>query len=274
MNSLTPFGEYSITILAMTTCVLYLVNGVLAYRALRGPTEQHQPRSWSMSLGLLACAGHAWVLALALFDGAEVSLGLIAMLSVTLFAMSLVIVLNQLRQSMHHLGQIVFPVGSLVVLLQWSLPDSGALRVNVPPALSLHIVLSILAYSVLALAALQAVYLTFFDQKLKLKQPTQSLIPPIQTLDALLFESIWIGLTALSLSILTGFLFMESMAVRGLLHHTILTVMAWAVFVVLLWGRYQLGWRGSLAGGWTLAGFILLALGYFGSKFVVEVLLT
>ena len=274
MNSLTPFGEYSAAVLTVTTCALYLINGIIAYRALQTPNRRREQRSWSMTLGLLACTSHAVCLGLSLFEGARVSLGLMAMLSVTLFAMSLVIVLNHLRQSMHHLGQIVFPIASLVVLLQWGLPDSGALRLNIPPALSLHIVLSILAYSVLALAALQAIYLTFFDQKLKLKQPTQSLIPPIQTLDALLFESIWIGLTALSLSILTGFLFMESMAIRGLLHHTILTAMAWAVFVVLLWGRYQLGWRGSLAGGWTLAGFILLALGYFGSKFVVEVLLT
>ncbi|MGB1189280.1 MAG: cytochrome C assembly family protein [Pseudomonadales bacterium] len=272
MNSLTSFDESSLIILTAATCALYLVNGILAYRALRAPVKRQQ-RGWSGVLGFLACLTHAAYLSLSLFEGDRVSLGLMPMLSVTLFAMSFVIVLNHLRQSMHHLGQIVFPIAALVVLLQWSLPDSASLRVNVPPALSLHIVLSMLAYSVLALAALQAIYLTFFDQKLKLKQPTQSVIPPIQTLDTLLFESIWIGLIALSLSILTGLLFMESMAVRGLLHHTILTAMAWVIFVILLWGRYQLGWRGSLAGGWTLAGFILLALGYFGSKFVVEILL-
>ena len=33
------------------------------------------------------------------------------------------------------------------------------------------------------------------------------------------------------------------------------------------------GWRGRTAAYWTLGGFALLVLGYFGSKLVLEVLL-
>jgi len=45
------------------------------------------------------------------------------------------------------------------------------------------------------------------------------------------------------------------------------------VFAVLLWGRWQRGWRGRIAVRYTLAGFLLLMLGYFGSKVVLELIL-
>jgi ABC-type uncharacterized transport system permease subunit len=45
------------------------------------------------------------------------------------------------------------------------------------------------------------------------------------------------------------------------------------VFGGLLLGRRVWGWRGQKAIRWTLAGFLLLILAYFGSKFVLELIL-
>jgi ABC-type uncharacterized transport system permease subunit len=45
------------------------------------------------------------------------------------------------------------------------------------------------------------------------------------------------------------------------------------VFGILLIGRWLMGWRGKIAIRWTLAGFIALMLAYFGSKFVLEIVL-
>ena len=53
----------------------------------------------------------------------------------------------------------------------------------------------------------------------------------------------------------------------------ILPTGAGVVFGILLWGRHFRGWRGSNAIRWTLAGFLLLMLAYFGSKLVREFLL-
>ena len=53
----------------------------------------------------------------------------------------------------------------------------------------------------------------------------------------------------------------------------LLACLAWVVFSVLLWGRNRLGWRGHKAIRWTLAGFCLLMLAYFGSKLVREYIL-
>jgi ABC-type uncharacterized transport system permease subunit len=43
--------------------------------------------------------------------------------------------------------------------------------------------------------------------------------------------------------------------------------------VILLWGRYQRGWRGNVAIAWTWAGFISILMAYVGSKIVIEFLL-
>ncbi|MDG1114591.1 MAG: cytochrome c biogenesis protein CcsA [Pseudomonadales bacterium] len=264
----------SFILLALLTGLLYFANGLRARRRVQNLTQATKADILSITLGLIACGGHGFLLKTSLFQGDAVSLGLLPMLSVTAFAMSLVIALNQIRRPMNHIAQLVFPLAGLILLIQTVYTGHGPVRVDVAPALTLHIVLSILAYSLLALGALQALYLTWHDQRMKKKHSGAALFLPIQTLDTLLFESIWIGLIALTLAIGTGFLFMDSRAVPGLIHHTILTAMAWLVFVVLLWGRYRLGWRGSLAAAWTLLGFLLLALGYFGSKFVVEVVLS
>jgi ABC-type uncharacterized transport system permease subunit len=56
-------------------------------------------------------------------------------------------------------------------------------------------------------------------------------------------------------------------------HHTVLSILAWLIFGSLLLGRLRFGWRGKTATRWTIGGFIVLLLGYFGWKFVLEVLL-
>jgi ABC-type uncharacterized transport system permease subunit len=73
--------------------------------------------------------------------------------------------------------------------------------------------------------------------------------------------------------LLSGWVFVEDMLAQHLAHKTLLASFAWLVFGVLLWGRQQLGWRGHKAIRWTLAGFCLLMLAYFGSKLVREFIL-
>jgi ABC-type uncharacterized transport system permease subunit len=137
------------------------------------------------------------------------------------------------------------------------------------------VVLSIIAYSLITIAAFQAIFLSFGDYELKHRNlGVLKNLPPLQTLESLLFEMLWVGLVFLSLSIVSGFVFFDEISSRpGLIHHTIITLAAWVVFAVLLWGRYRLGWRGAVASRWTLAGFVLLAFGYFGTKFVLQMIL-
>ena len=88
-----------------------------------------------------------------------------------------------------------------------------------------------------------------------------------------MFELVWAGFILLSLSIATGFIFIDDFMAQKLSHKTFFSIASWVIYAVLLWGRTALGWRGMQAVKWTLGGFSALMLAYFGSKLVLEVIL-
>jgi ABC-type uncharacterized transport system permease subunit len=84
---------------------------------------------------------------------------------------------------------------------------------------------------------------------------------------------IGVGFILLSLALVSGALFVQDLFAQHLVHKTVLSIVAWVVFAILLWGRQRFGWRGRTAIRWTLSGFFSLMLAYFGSKWVLEVVL-
>lgn len=137
-----------------------------------------------------------------------------------------------------------------------------------------HIALSVTAYSLFTLAAIQAVLL--YLQNRQLKQNYNSVLirnlPPLQTMESLLFELVWAGVVMLILAIVTGALFIDDLFAQDLAHKTLFSLLSLIVFIALLIGRYTKGWRGITASRWTLAGCALLMLAFYGSKFVLELI--
>jgi ABC-type uncharacterized transport system permease subunit len=144
-----------------------------------------------------------------------------------------------------------------------------------PKGIDLHIALSLVAYSVLMIAAFQAVLIAIADRQLRRKRPLRimRLLPPLATMEVLLFQLLTVGLFLLTLGLLSGFMFVHDLFAQHLVHKTVLSLLAWLVFAVLLWGRYLRGWRGRIAVRYTLAGFLLLAVGFFGSEVVLQLIL-
>jgi ABC-type uncharacterized transport system permease subunit len=141
--------------------------------------------------------------------------------------------------------------------------------------MAVHILSSIIAFSLLTIAALQAILLAIQEQQLR-NHPSKRFIqtlPPLQTMESLLFQMIATGILFLTVSLISGFVFIEDLFAQYLVHKTILAIVAWVTFSGLLIGRIKYGWRGQTAVKWTLAGFSLLLLAYFGSKLVLEVIL-
>jgi ABC-type uncharacterized transport system permease subunit len=143
---------------------------------------------------------------------------------------------------------------------------------NTTLALHLHIVLSVLGAGLLTLAAVQAVTLALQDALLHGKSANRLVqaLPPLQTMERALFVLIALGFFLLSLSLLSGLLFVDDLMAQHLAEKTVLSVAAWTVFGALLWGRWRWGWRGRTAVRWTLAGYGILILAYFGSKLVLR----
>ena len=132
--------------------------------------------------------------------------------------------------------------------------------------------------SVLFMAALHALLLSVQSRGLKHRSPSSSrsllkVLPPLQTMETVLFDFISAGFGLLSLAIISGFLTLDNMFAQHLVHKTILTLLAWCIFGVLLIGHYWRGWRGQRAVRFTLAGFGILLLGFYGSKLVLELIL-
>jgi ABC-type uncharacterized transport system permease subunit len=113
------------------------------------------------------------------------------------------------------------------------------------------------------------------DNHLRQRQPGGFVrgLPPLQTMESLLFEMIAAGFVLLTFALLSGFAFLQNMFAQHLVHKTVLSTIAWLVFGGLLLGRYRYGWRGRTAITWTLSGFVLLILAYFGSKAVLQLVL-
>src|SRR5690349_4230829 len=142
---------------------------------------------------------------------------------------------------------------------------------NTTLALQLHVVLSVLGAGLLTLAAVQAITLALQDALLHGKSGNALVqaLPPLQTMERALFVLIGLGFVLLSLSLLSGLLFVEDMLAQHLVQKTVLSVVAWTLFGGLLWGRWRWGWRGRTAVRWTLAGYGVLILAYFGTKLVL-----
>jgi ABC-type uncharacterized transport system permease subunit len=145
---------------------------------------------------------------------------------------------------------------------------------NANTALYWHILVSIGAYALLAIASIQAI-LYFSQEKLLQRKTNPSLLltlPPLQTMEALLFRILTIGFVLLTVTLLSGLIFSQQIFGQPLVlkHHTILAIFAWITFAWLLLLRFKNGIRGGKAVTLTIIGFTLLQLGYFGTKLIQE----
>jgi ABC-type uncharacterized transport system permease subunit len=205
-------------------------------------------------------------------DGIQLSFFVVS--SQIFWVINTTVLLSSLKKAVYNLFIFLLPLSSLAVLATFfNHSQSSILQLN--NKLASHVVLSIIAYSLLTIATLQAVLLAYQNRQLKTKAGLHSLryLPPLQTMETLLFEFLLVGEILLTLSILSGFIFLENIFAQHLVHKTFFSIAAWFVYAFLLIGKYKLGWRGNTAIRWTLAGFIFLMLAYFGSKLVLEIIL-
>jgi ABC-type uncharacterized transport system permease subunit len=217
------------------------------------------------AIGLYSQLARPEGLGLDFFNSA--SLIAVSVIAVTLIAIS--------RIPVENLLVLLFPLGMITALLAQFMPSGTVQPIMEEPGILSHILLSLLAYGMFTIAVFQALLVLVQDHQLKHKHPSGLIknFPPLQTMESLLFGFLWAGWFLLSLSLLSGWLFVENLFAQHLVHKTLLACLAWVVFSVLLWGRNRLGWRGHKAIRWTLGGFCLLMLAYFGSKLVREFIL-
>lgn len=261
------------TIYLILSIVLYLAATSLLLRQWLSANnkQSHQPLYFAAA----AVIFHAVALKAIIFTSQGIDIGFFSSLTFTAWLMASLLVVASFSLPIGCLGLLVYPF-ALVTLILRDISDKHILLTDsLAPGLQTHILFSLLAYSLLSIAVAQAILLAIQDRYLHNKHPSGFLhsLPSLETMEIMLFRIITLGVIALSVSLLSGFIYLEDMFAQHLVHKTILSFVAWGVFVILLWGHYKFGWRGKTAIKWSLSGFTLLMLAYFGSKFVIELVL-
>jgi ABC-type uncharacterized transport system permease subunit len=262
-------------ILGATAVLLYAAAALLLMLRL---TQSRRGDAWPKSLPLAIALGAAVPHALLLYHQLAVpgglNLGFFNALSLVGWLAAMVVIVASAAGPVENLGIVVLPLSACAVALGMALQVEH-LIIEAQPGLQTHIILSMLAYALLAMASVQALLLSAQDRALHRGRPRGLVrgLPPLVTMESLLFQMIAGGFVFLSLALLTGFLFLQDIFAQHLVHKTVLSIAAWFVFGVLLWGRWRHGWRGRKALHWTLSGIVALGLAYFGSKMVLELIL-
>ncbi len=253
----------------------YLLTSTLIYlHVITTPRLRVTPlqikTAWGATLAL-----HAVVLWPVLVTPAGLDVTIVNSLSLIAWLVSLLLFLASFKDNMEALALSILPLAAIALLIDAAFPSFDTRLVESGHGVEWHVLTSLLAFSLLFIAAVQALLIAWLDHRLRHRQLTgwTQHLPPLQHMERFLFHLIAVGFALLSASLLTGWLFLEDMFAQHLLHKTVLSILAWFVFGILLLGRWLAGWRGRTSIRWTLAGFTLLLLAYFGSKLVIEVIL-
>jgi len=175
------------------------------------------------------------------------------------------------------LQALVLPVAAVAVLFAGLLPSQNPLPNTEYMVFKVHLVIAMLAYSLFTIASLHVLLMALLERRLHGGAMPLAFgeLPPLLTMETLLFRIIWAGFILLTATLVTGIVFSEELFGKAARfnHKTVFGVLSWIIFAALLCGRHVYGWRGRVAVRWTLAGFLALVLAYVGSKFVLEVIL-
>jgi ABC-type uncharacterized transport system permease subunit len=138
--------------------------------------------------------------------------------------------------------------------------------------LAFHVAMATIAFAFLTIGMTLAVAQVIVAHRVRSRRPLGwlKILTPIESLESGTFQSILAGFAVLTLALVSGAFFIENLFAQHLVHKVVLAIVAWLVFGILLLGRLRFGWRGRKALRWTLAGYTLLGLSYFGSKIILE----
>jgi ABC-type uncharacterized transport system permease subunit len=243
--------------------------------------------AWERAALLAPLALHTWLLYADLVAPQALRFGFGQALSVMLWMGVLLYWVESLFYNLDGMQPLVLPLAALAVPLPGLFPGMAGGALAATFEFRMHLILGMLAYSVFTIAMLHAVLMAIVERRLHRihlqsgREPSGALggpwssLPPLLTLERLLFRLIGAAFILLTLTLVTGVLFSETLFGRAFRfdHKTLFAILSWLTFAVLLAGRTLRGWRGRTALRWTLSGFALLMLAYVGSRFVLEVVL-
>ncbi|HVV69369.1 MAG TPA: cytochrome c biogenesis protein CcsA [Gammaproteobacteria bacterium] len=252
-------------ILPIVCILLYLFSATTQYLGLLG--RFRHTGLLVMVSGILAVLTHGELLHSWIDLAIGQNLTFFNMFSFIIWLICLWVLLGTVRHPLQNLCVFTFPLAALSVLLAAVFPGYYVLHTAQNPKQLIHILTAAVAFSVLGVAAFQTVLLRIQEGLLRRNYVGNFIekLPPLETMERLLFQMIGLGFFLLTLVLITSMYFFNDLFKLPLLQKTILVLIIWVIFAVLLVGRYFFGWRGRKIVYYTFSGFILLTVVYFSS---------
>jgi ABC-type uncharacterized transport system permease subunit len=253
--------------------ILFLLYTLSAWAMLRSVKQPRlEPLAWILIL--IALIGHSDVIMLMMRVNARFSIGLLEAMSLLGWTLAVLACLISIDKHNRVLGAILMVSAAVGAAVGTGLGGVGRsyAEATLGWELTAHILLSMAAAALLFAAAVTAILLVILDRRLRTRRiaDLSSALPPLDALEKVMFRLVAAGFGLLTLALITGFVFVTNLFTQNLVQKTVLSLIAWLIFGVLLIGRLRFGWRGRSAVRWTLSGFGILAVAYFGVKFVLE----
>lgn len=226
----------------------------------------------SLLLGTSAVALHSIVTLDYIFQDKQILLGFFNTASLILCFIVMGLLVFSAKKPLQTIFLFIYPISALSIFAAFFFHETHQAFSPTGGGIFIHIILSIIAYSVFSIAAIQAILIYIQNNNLKKRNNTILMrnLPPLLTMENLLFEMIWSGTALLALAITFGFIFVDDLFAQHLAHKSVLSILALIIFSTLLAGRALYGWRGLTASKWTLWGSSILMIGFLGSKLVFE----
>lgn len=243
-----------------------------------GTVAAATPANWERPAILAPLLLHALLLYEVLFGAPELRFGFGLALSIILWLAVSIYWLERHFLNLEGMQPVLLTAAAVCSLLPLPFPGLVSPAYTHTVEFRIHLSLGMLAYSLFTIAALQALLMTLLERRLRghtVAGPLASL-SPLLTMESVLFKLIAVGFVLLTLTLITGAVFSETIFQQAMKfnHKTLFALISWLIFAALLAGRTLYGWRGRKALRWTLSGFSALLLAYVGSRFVLEVVLS
>jgi len=269
---------YLLTALAYGALAAWLARRPARASSPAAARSPWQPDRTEQAAVAAIMALHGAGLALTVFRDGRLFLSVGAVLSAILLVTVAIHWAGSFLHNLRGLQLFVFPLAGLCALAPAAFTPREALPGEAPWMLATHIVVALLAYGLLTIGALHALLLSVLNRRLRAGgslPPALAGLPPLLTLESLLFRILVAGFALLSATVLSGLLFSEELfgIPLAFTHKNVFTLLSWAIFAALLAGRFVFGWRGRVALRWTLWGFGALVIAYLGSRFILDVVL-
>jgi len=249
-----------LALVAYSTSLALIIPGLL--------TKNSAWRRLAILSAAIALVSHALALEARIFAGeGGQNLSLLNVGSLVSLMICTVMTIVASRNRGWLLLPIVYAFALINLAFATFVPNEFITHLETTPGMMIHIGLALFAYATLIIAALYALQLAWIDFQLKNKKLAfNAEMPPLMVIERKMFHITQVGVVLLTLTLSTGLFYMHDLFSTENVDKAVLSILAWFVYIILLWGHYHEGWRGRRVVWFNVAGAAILTLAYFGSR--------